>query len=261
MLTEAIQSTKTTYTVKQLAELAGVSVRTLHYYDEIGLLKPSSVGDNGYRYYEEEAVFRLQQILFFREMELGLLQIKEIVDRPGFDLMTALVTHRAALQDKMARLQTLVYTIDQTLAHLTGEVTMSKHKLFEGFTEEEQKRYEQEASAKYGAEIVQASTKLWKSYSKEKQAAILNESQVIYQEMIAAMGQGAASATVQAIVARWHQHLRYFYEPTPEILRGLGHHYNNDLAFHANFADLHPDLPAFLEQAITHYCDAHFPTA
>ncbi|MBZ0318046.1 MAG: MerR family transcriptional regulator [Anaerolineae bacterium] len=257
MLTE----TKTGYTVKQLADLAGVSIRTLHYYDEIGLLKPSSVGDNGYRYYEAEAVYRLQQILFFREMELGLLQIKEIMGQPEFDLMMTLVTHRQALQDKIARLQTLIHTIDQTLAHLTGEVDMSKKKLFEGFTEEEQERYAQEASEKYGAETVQASMQLWKSYGKEKQAAIMQEGKVIYQDMLAAIGQDATSAGVQAIVARWHQHLRYFYEPTPEILRGLGHHYNDDPAFHANFADLHPDLPAFLEQAITHYCDVQFPSA
>lgn len=256
-----LTATKPGYTVKQLADLAGVSIRTLHYYDEIGLLKPSSVGDNGYRYYEEEAVYRLQQILFFREMELGLLQIKDIMGQPEFDLMMTLVTHRQALQDKIGRLQTLIHTIDQTLAHLTGEVDMSKKKLFEGFTEEEQERYAQEASEKYGAETVQASMKLWKSYGKEKQAAIMEEGKVIYLDMIAAMGQGATSAAVQAIVARWHQHLRYFYEPTPEILRGLGHHYNDDPAFHANFADLHPDLPAFLEQAITHYCDVQFPSA
>lgn len=256
-----LTDTQTGYTVKQLADLAGVSIRTLHYYDEIGLLKPSSIGDNGYRYYEEEAVYRLQQILFFREMELGLLQIKELMDRPGFDLLATLATHRQALQDKIARLQTLIHTIDQTLTHLTGEVDMSKKKLFEGFTAEEQQRYEQEASEKYGAEIVQASMKLWNSYTKDQQADIMQAGKAIYQDMLAAMGQGATNDTVQAIVARWHEHLRYFYEPTPEILRGLGHRYHDDPAFHANFADLHPDLPAFLEQAITHYCDVQFPTA
>ncbi len=253
--------TETGYTVKQLADLAGVSIRTLHYYDEIGLLKPSSIGDNGYRYYAEEAVYRLQQILFFREMELGLLQIKELIDRPGFDLLATLVTHRQALQAKIARLQTLIHTIDHTLTHLTGEVDMSKKKLFEGFTDEEQERYTHEASEKYGAEIVQASMKLWNSYPKDQQADIMQAGKVIYQDMLAVMEQGATSDRVQAIVARWHQHLRYFYEPTPEILRGLGHHYNDDPAFHANFVDLHPDLPAFLEAAITHYCDVQFPTA
>src|SRR5688572_25910301 len=124
------------YTVKQLSDLAGVSVRTLHYYDEIGLLKPSAVGENGYRYYTEDSLFRLQQILFFREMDLGLLQIKDIIEAQGFDLVTALQTHRSTLQEKIERLQTLIHTVDTTIMHLVGEVNMSKKKIFEGFNEE-----------------------------------------------------------------------------------------------------------------------------
>ena len=83
------------YTVKQLSELAQVSVRTLHYYDEIGLLIPSQVGANGYRYYDDAAVLRLQQILFYREIGMELMQIKDVLDSPGFDLVTALKSHRA----------------------------------------------------------------------------------------------------------------------------------------------------------------------
>jgi DNA-binding transcriptional MerR regulator len=130
----------TMYTVKQLSELAGVSIRTLHYYDEIELLKPSAVGDNGYRYYDEDAVYRLQQILFFREMDLGLLQIKDIVDSPDFDLVAALNQHRDALQAKIDRLQNLIQTVDSTIMHLVGEVEMSKKQLFTAFNEEEEKR-------------------------------------------------------------------------------------------------------------------------
>src|SRR5512138_552953 len=126
------------FTVKQLSELAGVTPRTLHHYDAIGLLKPSRVGENGYRYYGEEALLRLQQILFFREMDLGLLQIKEIVDSPDFDLVTALRSHRHALQEKVGRLQGLINTVDSTIIHLVGEVDMSKKQLFAGFSEEKQ---------------------------------------------------------------------------------------------------------------------------
>ena len=130
------------FTVKQLSDLAGVSVRTLHYYDEIGLLKPTRVGENGYRYYEEEALFRLQQILFFREMDLGLAQIKEVLGTPNFDQRAALQAHRQALQAKIDRLQILIETVDDTIKHLTGEVSMSKKKLFKGFSEKKQKQYE-----------------------------------------------------------------------------------------------------------------------
>src|SRR6266481_8421618 len=142
------------YTVKQLSDLAAVSVRTLHYYDEIGLLKPSKVGANGYRYYDEDTLLRLQQILFYREIGLELLQIKDILNSPDFDLLAALRSHRAVLQAQISRQQHLITTIDSTIMHLAGEMNMSKKRLFEGFSEEKQKQYEREARLEYGPEIV-----------------------------------------------------------------------------------------------------------
>lgn len=133
------------YTVKQLSDLAGVTVRTLHYYDEIGLLKPSSLGKNGYRYYSDEALLQLQQILFFRETELGLHLIKIIIQKPDFDKVTALQAHRQALQEKIDRLKTLIGTVDTTIMYLMGEVNMNKNKLFGGFDQAKQKQYEKEA--------------------------------------------------------------------------------------------------------------------
>ena len=243
------------YTVKQLSELAGVSIRTLHYYDEIALLKPSAVGDNGYRYYGEEALYRLQQILFFREMDLGLLQIKDMVDNQDFDLVAALNQHRDALQAKIDRLQNLIQTVDSTIMHLVGEVEMSKKQLFTAFNEEEEKRYAQEAAEAYGEERVRESYKRWNSYSQQQKQQIGEEGNAVYADLVEAMPKGADSPDVQAILVRWHQHLRYFYEPTPEILRGLGQLYNSHPDFIANFQKLHPDLPAFLEQAIAVYCE------
>ena len=243
------------YTVKQLSELARVSIRTLHYYDEIALLKPSAVGDNGYRYYAEDAVYKLQQILFFREMDLGLLQIKDIVDSPEFDLVATLNQHRDALQAKIDRLQNLIQTVDSTIMHLVGEVGMSKKQLFSAFSEEEEKRYAQEAAEAYGEEPVRESYKRWNSYTREQKQQIGEEGNAVYADLVDAMPKGVDSPDVQAILVRWHQHLRYFYEPTPEILRGLGQLYNSHPDFIANFQKLHPDLPAFLEQAIAVYCD------
>ena len=121
------------YTVKQVSDLAGISVRTLHYYDEIGLLKPSSVGKNSYRYYEDEALFRLQQILFFREMDLSLDEIKEMLEMPDFDVLRMLETHRAALEARIDRLRGLISSIDSTILHLTGEMKMSRKQIFSGF--------------------------------------------------------------------------------------------------------------------------------
>lgn len=245
------------YTVKQLADLAGVSVRTLHYYDEIGLLTPPEVGANGYRYYDDESLLRLQQILFFREMDLSLGDIQAIVDAAGFELLPALEAHREGLQARIRRLRRLIDTIDSTIETLRGNGTMSdKKKLFSGFTPEEEQKYADEARERWGSEGVDASTKLWNSYSPAKKQQVMAEGQAIYEDMIAAIDQPAESEAVQAIIARWHQHMRYFYEPTVERLRGLGDLYVNDPAFAENFAAMHPRLAEAMQRAINVYCDA-----
>ncbi len=242
------------YTVKQLADLAGVSVRTLHYYDQIDLLRPTATRRNGYRSYEEPAVMRLQQILFYKELGLSLDEIKAVVDRPDFDVLGALGSHRRALQAQLGRTQRLLQTVDQTIAYLKGETTMSSKQLFAGFSEEEQQRYEQQAQQLWGDTVTQ-SAKRWKAYSAEKQAQILSEAGAIYEEFVAHLDQPPASPAVQAIVGRWHQNLRYFYEPTPKILRGLGQAYSGMPEFAATFDRLDPRLAAFLTAAIEAYGD------
>ena len=132
---------------------------------------------------------------------------------------------------------------------------MSDDGIFDGFTPEKQKKYEKEAAQRYGADEVQQSAKLWNSCSEVKQKQIMQEGQTIYNEFVTHMDQGANSGAVQALVARWHEHTRYFYEPSLQRLRGLGDSYNSDPAFQATFVTLHPDLPAFLQQAINLYVD------
>ncbi|MBI5957874.1 MAG: MerR family transcriptional regulator [Chloroflexi bacterium] len=243
------------YTVKQLSDLAGISVRTLHYYDEIALLQPSSVGENGYRYYADDAVLRLQQILFFRELDFSLSAIKDILGAPDFDIVEALHTHREALQHRVKRLNHLIQTVDQTILHLSGEVHMSKKQLFWGFTEEEEQRYTQEARDLYGAEQVDATYKRWNSYSAQKKEQIMVEGQGIYTDLVTLIEHSPSSPEVQQVIARWHQHLRYFYEPPVELMAGLGQHYVDSPDFANKFRQLHPDLPEFLRDAITHYCE------
>ena len=242
------------YTVKQLADLAGVTTRTLHYYDEIGLLKPTSVGENGYRHYGKEAALRLQQILFYRELDVSLGEIRKILDAPEFDVQLALRSHRSALRARVERLSRLIETIDRTVEHMRGERTMGAGELFVGFDEETQRRYEEEASRLWGEKHVKESRRRWDSYSKEKRAAILAEGGAIYQDLVAHLGEDPAHEAVQQAIARWHQNLRYFYEPTPEILRGLGQAYSQHPQFRATFTRMHPDLPDFLTAAIEHYC-------
>src|SRR5512135_855581 len=121
------------FTVKQLSQLAGVTPRTLHHYDQIGLLKPSRVGDNGYRYYGEESLLKLQQILFYRELGFELSQVRDILVRPDFDLQSALESHRKSLQGRVERLNRLIATVDDTILHLKGIKDMSNKQLFAAF--------------------------------------------------------------------------------------------------------------------------------
>lgn len=245
------------YTVKEVAELAAVSVRTLHYYDEIDLLKPTHVAENGYRYYDEAALLRLQQILLYREIGMALAEISEILDQPDFDIVAALRNHRATLRQKMQRNRELIQTVDRTIAHLSGEDHMSDEEIFQGFDEEQQKEYEREARLTYGPDQVNESIQRWNSYSKAQQETIMQEGNQIYQQLADALQAGTSpnDAQVQAILVRWHNHLRYFYEPSLDLLRGLGMLYNSDVRFMENFQKLHPDLPQYLEDSIDVYVD------
>ena len=233
--------------------MAGVTPRTLHHYDDIGLLKPSHVGDNGYRYYGEEALLKLQQILFYRELEFPLEDIKHIMGRRDFDVLLALETHKESLSRQMERTKRLLVTVDNTIQHLKGEKIMSQSDLFEGFSEEQQEKYAQEAEKMYDPETVRESNRKWKAYSAGKKEAILAEGKQIYQDMIAAMPKGATSAEVQKIVERWRKHMDYFWTPNLEQLLALASGYNDDPKFKANFDKMHPQLAAFMLEAVTVY--------
>lgn len=243
------------YTVKQLSALAGVTPRTLHHYDQIGLLKPESIGENGYRYYGEKSMLRLQQILFYRELGFSLDSIREMLGRPEFQILDALEEHRKSLQGRVWRLERLIQTVDKTIHHLKGENIMSPKGLFEGFSEEEQARYAEEAEQLYDPETVRASNLKWKSYSAEKKQAILDEGKQVYQDMIAAMFKGADSPEVQAIVERWRKHMDYFWTPDLDQLLGLATMYGQSPDFKANFDQMHPELAEFMHDAVKVYVE------
>ena len=246
------------YTVKQLADLAGVSTRTLHYYDEIGLLEPSQVGSNGYRHYHQDEVYRLQQILFYKELGLELKAIGKILDEPSFNLLRALENHQSALEKEAARLLTLLDTVENTINHLKGERTMSNQELFAGWSEEKQKEYEKEAMQLYDPEQVKLSSRRWESYSQEKKDDIREQGGVIFQTIVKLMDEGPESEAVQAQVAAYQEYITtYFYDCTPEIIGGLGEMYPQDPRFRATFDAIHPDLAEFAQDAFSHYAQKH----
>jgi len=168
------------FTVKQLSKLAGVTPRTLRYYDAIGLLKPARVGENGYRYYGRDSALRLQQILFYRELDLPLEDIRRILGERDFDLLSALESHKQMLGKRAARLRRLIQTVDETIRHLKGETSMSNTDFFAGFSEEKQEEYARQAEEMYDPETVRASNRRWKAYPAEKKQAILDEGRQIY---------------------------------------------------------------------------------
>jgi MerR family transcriptional regulator, thiopeptide resistance regulator len=241
------------FTVKQLSKLAGVTPRTLHHYDAIGLLKPSRVGENGYRYYGEESLLRLQQILFYRELSMPLEDIKKIMGRRDFDVLGALRSHKDALQKQVTRLNRLINTVDNTINHLKGNNIMSDKAYFEGFSEEEQEKYALEAEQMYDPETVRESNRKWKTYSATKRESIMAEGKAIYMDMIAAMPKGADSKEVQSIVGRWRRHMDYFWTPKLDQLPTLVNGYNDDPRFKANFDQMHPGLAEFFREAVKVY--------
>jgi DNA-binding transcriptional MerR regulator len=131
------------YTVKQLAKISGISVRTLHWYDEISLLNPAYHDNNNYRYYKEEQLLRLQQILFFRELGFSLNDIQKLLMQNDFDNIKALYAHRRILEEDIDRKNSLIATIDKTILHLRGKQIMLDKELYYGFDSTRQKEYEQ----------------------------------------------------------------------------------------------------------------------
>ncbi len=243
------------YSVKELSTLAGVSVRTLHYYDQIGLLSPTRSEHNGYRQYDDAALLRLQQILFYRELDFKLSDIKELLDSPAFEQITALEHHWDALWTRLARIERLIKTVEDTIQHLKGEKEMSKRALFQAFSEEQQSAYAKQAEQQYDPATVRESNRKWQSYSAEKKQAILDEGNQVYVDMIAAMPKGADSPEAQACVERWRAHMNYFWTPNLDQLLGLATMYSQSTDFKKNFDALHPELAGFMREAVAIYVE------
>jgi DNA-binding transcriptional MerR regulator len=241
------------HTVSRLARMAGVSVRTLHHYDRIGLLKPSGRTEAGYRLYAERDLLRLQQILFYRELEVPLRRIREIVDDPSFDGMAALTRHRALLEERGRRTARLIETIDRTLARLRGEDAMlSDEELYDGFPKEKVEAWKKEAQERWGDSYVESNRRV-RSWSKEKLGAVKAEGERITGALGAAMDRGPDDPYVQSLVAEFYEHLRHYYEPTPEVFAGLGRMYVEHPDFRARFDGIRPGLAEFLRDAMARY--------
>ncbi|MAZ78276.1 MAG: transcriptional regulator [Legionellaceae bacterium] len=246
------------YTVKQLAKYSGVSVRTLHYYDEIGLLKPAYYGDNNYRYYEDEQLLLLQQILFYRELGLPLNDIQQVVNDKGFDTLKALESHRKLLKGDLDRVNKLIKTIDKTIKHLRGDHVVKLEEIFEGFTEEKQAEYlDFLAESGVSQEIIEQSKAKVKDWSKEQWLANKQENDKLYEDIAAAIDKHLSpeSDEVQALVERHYQLTKIFWTPNKESYIGLGDLYASNPDFVQFFESIHPKFLSFFREAMKIYAE------
>ncbi|MCM1989568.1 MerR family transcriptional regulator [Oceanirhabdus seepicola] len=236
-------------TVNEVAKLAGISVRTLHYYDEIGLLKPKHKTNSKYRLYGEKDLEKLWQILFFKELDFPLSQIKEILNNPNFDKNQALESHKKLLLEKRTRIDKIITSIDETI--MKG----FEKNMIKTFSNENYEKYKEEAIQKYGDTAKQSYNRTSK-YSKEQWVIIQEEATNIYTSLAENMDKGAADEIVQRLIAQWKNHItKYYYDCTLEIFKGLGQLYVEDERFTKNIDKTKEGLASFMKDAMDYYCE------
>lgn len=244
-----------TYTVKQLAELAGVSVRTLHYYDSIDLLKPSQRTEKEYRLYGTQELLRLQQIMLYREMEMPLQEIKSLLDDPSFNIESSLKTHKRRLLEKKSRYTSLIETIDKTLQKIQDDSELvTDQELYGGFTPEQRERYDREAKEKYG-DMYELSQKNVRNMTKGQWKDLGKEAEDFSTILSTMLDKDPASPEVQEQVKRHHAWIEHFYPCTKEMYLGLASLYVENPEFTAHYDRFAPGLAAYLSKAMTIFAE------
>lgn len=247
------------YTVQKLAQLAGVSSRTLRYYDQIGILTPARVNSSGYRIYGQKEVDRLQQILFYRELGIALETIKEIMTAPSFDAEKALKEHREQLLEKRKQLDLLITNVEKTIASTEGRMDMSDQEKFEGFKkkmiDENERKYGKEIREKYGEETVNQSNAKLMNMSQEDYEAVTKLEAEVREALAEAFATGDPAGEQAQKAAELHKRwLAYYWtEYSKEAHAGLAQMYVDDERFTAYYDKEQPGMAAFLRDAIHIY--------
>ncbi len=247
------------YTVQKLGSIAGVSTRTLRYYDEVGILKPARINSSGYRIYGQEEVNRLQQIMFYRELGVGIEEIKEIITSPAFDQAAALRSHREKLLAKRQQIDQLIDNVEKTIALSEGRIMMSDKERFEGFkknlVEENEKKYGKEIREKYGEDTVNASNAKMINMTKEQYEEYEKLSKEVLDTLYAAYKTGDPAGELGQKAADLHrQWLGYTWSSyNKEAHAGLANMYVEDERFTAFYDKEQPGAAAFLRDAILIY--------
>ncbi|MBU5593438.1 MerR family transcriptional regulator [Clostridium sp. MSJ-4] len=244
------------YTVKSVADITGVSIRTLHHYDHIGLLRPHNKTESGYRLYSDSDLEKLQQILFFKELDFTLEEIKKVMNSPIYDKKEALKCHKELLLRKKSRLDNILKSVEITIKAMEGEIDMSKKDMFESFDDSKIEEYRKEVREKYGEEIVDQCDKKTRGYNKDKWNSLNAEGERIFREISLLMNEGAREEKVQKLIKEHYKYINdNFYNCTPEIYKGLGDLYIQDERFTAYYENIKPGLAKFMKEAMHIFID------
>ncbi len=245
-----------TYTVQQLATLAKVTGRTLRHYDRIGLLRPAERGNNGYRQYSDADALRLQHILFYRELDVPLPEIKRILSRPDFDAPTALRSQKHLLELKRSRLGKIIKTIDRTLKRMDEQKPVTAEDLYGDLPKETYEAYEAEAKEHWGrTDAYKQSRERMKSWTKGDMAVMKAETDRNLKALVKLMEDGKAptDSAVQKEITAHRAGINRFYDCTDEIYAGLADMYLADQRFADFYRNYHANLPEFLVAGMRAY--------
>lgn len=247
------------YTVNRLAKLAGISSRTLRYYDEINILKPARSNSSGYRIYGEAQVDQLQQIMFYRELGIELESIKKLMNSAGYSKIDALKEHHEKLLDRKKQLDLLIDNVEKTIAKTEGRYSMSDKEKFEGFKnkmiEDNELKYGKEIREKYGEERINASNQKLKNMSQEQYTELEKLSEEVNDAIRVAFKKGDPASDLAQKACSLHKEWLSYYWPqySKEAHMGLAQMYVDDERFTAYYDKIAPGCAVFLRDAMRIY--------
>jgi len=243
------------YSIKEIADLAGVTTRTLRYYDQLGILEPAAIGNNGYRYYDRESIIRLQQVLFYSELDIPLKDIQSKMSRKDFHPLIAPKNHRDALKGQIQRLNRLLTTLEGTINSLEGDHIMTDQELFNGFDET---KYDEEAREMWGdTPAYKESQKKWSSYTNDQKEEIKKEGGRITLRMVTENPDAKPDdPAVQEAIEDYYRYLNeYFYTFEVDFLQNLADMWVQDPRFAVNYERIREGGAAFVRDGVEIFCE------
>lgn len=252
----------TSYSVKQLAKLAGVTVKTLHLYDKCGLLRPAERTQSRYRIYREAELLRLQQILFYKELDFPLKEIKAILDDPSFNLIQALEDHKAMLKARKTRINTLMKTLQHTIHSLKASTMINLEDLYEGLNQQEARSYRNQAIENYGEEVVHQAEYHLKTLSKTQMQDLVTRQQELGKTLYLLKHLDPYGQNVQELVHQHYLNTRKLWgtehatDKQAEAYKGLGQLYLTDERFTSQSSKADSAFRVFISHAMSHYAES-----